>query len=227
MPAVSGRRASSPPLADRGEGGVAWTRTGSCACPGRAGASRRARRSCCRASGWGPTAWAGTPPAPRRYDGLLIAALPAPLGRQMMLNHLSELLRLPDGSTVLFGSEERAGAELVLHGSDHLTEFRLESGLPVWHYEVGGIAFEKRVVLPHMQNTVHVLYKLVKGAGTVRLKLRPTVHFRSHDAPVSAGHPFPYTLTAIADRYELVTADAALPHLRLHLNGERGAFTLE
>src|SRR6516162_2619516 len=64
----------------------------------------------------------------RRYHGLLIAALPARLGRQMMLNHLSELLRLPDGSTVLFGSEERLGNQLVLHGTDHLTEFRLESG---------------------------------------------------------------------------------------------------
>src|SRR6059058_3966451 len=91
----------------------------------------------------------------RRYHGLLIAALPAPLGRQMLLNHLSELLRLPDGTTVLFGGEETTEGSLALHGADHLREFRLEAGLPVWRYEVGGIAFEKRVLLPHMQNTVH------------------------------------------------------------------------
>ena len=36
----------------------------------------------------------------RRYHGLLIAALPAPLGRMMMLNHLGEQLRLPDGTDV-------------------------------------------------------------------------------------------------------------------------------
>ena len=163
----------------------------------------------------------------RRYHGLLIAALPAPLGRQMMLNHLSELLRLPDGSTVLFGGEERVGGGLTLHGTDHLTEFRLESGLPVWHYEVGGIAFERRVMLPHMQNTVHVHYRLVKGKGTIRLKLRPSVHFRSHDAPVSAGHPYPYRLGAINGRYELICVDTALPRLRLHLSGEQPAFTLD
>ena len=168
----------------------------------------------------------------RRYHGLLIAALSAPLGRQMMLNHLSELLRLPDGSTMLFGGEERAAVEatpgeLVLHGTDHLTEFRLDSGLPVWHYEVGGIAFEKRVLLPHMQNTVHVNYRLVKGQGTVRLKLRPSVHFRSHDAPVSTGHPYPYRLTALENRYELVCGDVALPRLRLYLFGEQTAFTLD
>src|SRR5436309_16087351 len=47
--------------------------------------------------------------ASRRYHGLLIAALPAPLGRQVMLNHLSELVRLPDDTTALLGGEERPG----------------------------------------------------------------------------------------------------------------------
>ena len=36
----------------------------------------------------------------RRYHGYLIAALPAPLGRMMMLNHLIEQVRLPDHRTV-------------------------------------------------------------------------------------------------------------------------------
>ena len=84
--------------------------------------------------------------ASRRYHSLLIAALPAPLGRRVMLNHLSELLRLADGTTILFGGEERAGGVLELHGADHLTEFRLEMGLPVWRYEVGGVVFEKSVL---------------------------------------------------------------------------------
>src|SRR5438874_7697270 len=78
--------------------------------------------------------------ASRRYHSLLIAALPAPLGRQVMLNHLSEMIRLPDGTTVLFGGEERAGGVLELYGADHLTEFRLEQGLPVWRYQVGDYA---------------------------------------------------------------------------------------
>src|SRR5919108_5662984 len=63
--------------------------------------------------------------ASRRYHGLLIAALPAPLGRRVMVNHLSELLRLPDGDSVLFGGEESAGG-LKLHGVDFLREFRLD-----------------------------------------------------------------------------------------------------
>jgi glycogen debranching enzyme len=45
----------------------------------------------------------------RRYHGLLIAALPNPLGRMMMLNGLSERLRLPDRRVLFTGAEELAG----------------------------------------------------------------------------------------------------------------------
>src|SRR6516165_4365927 len=120
--------------------------------------------------------------ASRRYHSLLIAALPAPLGRQVMLNHLSEMLRLPDGSTIYLGGEEREGRTLDLHGADYLTEFRLEKGLPIWRYEVGGFTLEKRILLPHLQNTVHIGYHLVSGNGVVRLKMRPALHFRAHEA---------------------------------------------
>src|ERR1022692_4180447 len=44
----------------------------------------------------------------RRYHGLLIAALPNPLGRMMMLNGLSERLRHPDHRVVYTGAEELA-----------------------------------------------------------------------------------------------------------------------
>ena len=46
--------------------------------------------------------------ATRRYHGLLVAALPNPLGRSMMFNHLSEQVRLPDGRVRRLGSAEQA-----------------------------------------------------------------------------------------------------------------------
>ena len=147
-------------------------------------------RTCAR-SGWSPTVWAATPPAPlrgaitRRYHGLLIAALPNPLGRMMMLNGLSERLRLPDRRVVYTGAEELAGITPEIHAAGS-TEFRLEAGLPVWRYEVDGFVLEKRLLLPYRQNTVHITYQLLSGNGTLRLGLRPAIHFRSHDAPVSA-----------------------------------------
>jgi predicted glycogen debranching enzyme len=165
--------------------------------------------------------------ASRRYHSLLIAALPAPLGRQNMLNHLTEFLRFPDGSTLRFGGEESpATTTLDLHGAEYLKSFRLEFGLPVWRYEAHGFALEKRVFLPHQQNTVYVNYRLVEGNGTVRLKLRPAVHFRPHDAPVSHEDLGPYSLTWQDDRFEL-SVPTNLPPLRLYLHGHRVAFTLE
>jgi predicted glycogen debranching enzyme len=164
--------------------------------------------------------------ATRRYHGLLVAALPAPLGRTVMFNHLSELIRFPDGTTLQFGAEERVGGVLQLHGADHLSAFWLEDGLPVWRYQAGGVAFEKRILLPHLQNTVFVHYRLADGEGTVRLKLRPSVHFRGHDAPVSEAHLQPYSLTAVEDRFEVFGPGPFCP-LRLYLYGERNSFTVD
>src|SRR5688572_18775295 len=121
----------------------------------------------------------------RRYHGALVAALPAPFGRMVMLNHVSEHVKLPDGRRVSLGGEERAGGALELHGAEHLREFRLESGLPVWLFQIGEWTLEKRLLLPYGQNTVHLRYALVTGEGRLRVDLQPSVHFRHHEAPVS------------------------------------------
>jgi predicted glycogen debranching enzyme len=163
----------------------------------------------------------------RRYHGLLVAALPAPWGRMMMLNHLSEQVRRPDGRTVRFGGQEWVGGRIELdEGVGHLAEFRLEQGLPVWRYDLDGAAIEKRVLLAHRLNTAYVTYRLAAGDGTIRLKLRPAVHFRFHDAPVNTPLAETYTLTAVNDLCEL-SAGPDLPHLRLLLHGQNRAFTIE
>src|SRR6201982_225577 len=58
----------------------------------------------------------------RRYHGLLIAALPAPLGRMVMWNHVSEFLRFGESDVISLGGEERAGGQLDLKGADWLQE---------------------------------------------------------------------------------------------------------
>src|SRR5437867_5580576 len=109
----------------------------------------------------------------RRYHGLLIAALPAPLGRVVMWSHVSEFLRFGSKDVVSLGGEERAGGQLDLHGADFLREFRLEDGLPVWTYHVRDLVLEKRVLLPHLQNTVYVEYRILEGTTRPQLELRP------------------------------------------------------
>ncbi len=161
----------------------------------------------------------------RRYHGLLVAALPAPLGRVVMLNHLAEHLRLPDGRKIALGGEERVGSSPELHGAEYLREFRLERGLPVWQFDLGGWTIEKRLLLPHQQNTVHITYTLVAGDGPVRLDLGPALHFRHHEAPVSLPLDHPYAVTVVDERYE-ITAEG-VPPLRLLVCGEGGALTIQ
>src|SRR2546430_2956302 len=113
----------------------------------------------------------------RRYHGLLIAALPAPLGRVVMWSHVSEFLRFRGDDVVSLGAEERAGGQLDLKSADYLTEFRLEDGLPIWTYHVRDVVVEKRVILPHLQNTVHVSYQGISGGRAPRIESRPAFHF--------------------------------------------------
>ena len=84
----------------------------------------------------------------RKYHGILIAALPAPLGRMVMWSHVSEFLRFADDDVVSLGAEERASGQLLLEGADYLREFRLEDGLPVWIYQVRDLVIEKTHFAP-------------------------------------------------------------------------------
>jgi predicted glycogen debranching enzyme len=162
----------------------------------------------------------------RRYHGLLVAALPAPHGRTVMLNHLMEQVRLPDGRTVRLGGEQRADGQLDIHGLEFFREFRLEFGLPVWRWQIDDWTLEKRILLLHEHNTTHINYRLIGGEGTLRLKLRLAVHFRPHDDKVATTFDSPYALTAIGDRYEIAD-ESDLPPLRFRLVGRRAAFTVE
>ena len=162
----------------------------------------------------------------RRYHGLLIAALPAPLGRMVMWSHVSEFLRFSDADVVSLGGEERAGGQLDLQGADFLREFRLEDGLPVWIYHVRDLVLEKRVILPHLQNTVHISYRILGGPTRPRLELRPAFHFRHHETPVDKSLPAAYKLTALGDRYEVASDRRGLPPFRMKLCGGASALTI-
>jgi predicted glycogen debranching enzyme len=163
--------------------------------------------------------------ATRRYHALLVASLPR-IGRVVTLNRIADQLRLASGEVVPLSGEERSMG-LELRSDEHLVEFRLELGLPVWIFDVGGVRVEKRVVLPYQQNTVHVIWRLVEGEGPVRLELRPGIHLRPHDAQV--GSPLPrYTLSATDRRYEIAAAASPdLPALRLEVLAHRQEFSLD
>src|SRR5207245_1038448 len=57
------------------------------------------------------------------------------------------------------------------------------------------LGFRKAGNSSHLQNTVHVTYRILKGASRPRLELRPAFHFRHHEIPVNKGTAGPYKLT--------------------------------
>jgi predicted glycogen debranching enzyme len=162
----------------------------------------------------------------RRYHGLLVASLPAPVGRLVMLNHLLERVRLPGRGAIWLGDEDEVAGTNAPDRGEHLAEFRLELGLPVWIYRIDGCTIEKRVLMPYAQNTVHVTYTVLEGDGTARFNLRPSVQYRGYETPVDQPLAQTYTISATGSRYEL-SAGGDLPVLRLMLAGERAALTLD
>src|SRR5581483_1686053 len=163
----------------------------------------------------------------RRYHGMLVANFPPPLGRMVMLSHFGEELELPDETLIDFSGEEISEDHIDLRVAAFLSEFRLEEGLPMWRYEINGYVLEKRLLMPHLQNTVHVSYKLVSGEGPIRLRLRPSMHFRAHESAVNEPLPRPYQVGAIGDRYEISSHDSKIPALKFSLHGPQTGFVLD
>jgi predicted glycogen debranching enzyme len=165
----------------------------------------------------------------RRYHGLLVAALSAPIGRMVVFNHITESLRF--GASELISLGDKEGHRHSGPGEPEvLTAFRLEAGLPVWRFEFRGVVIEKRVLLLHRQNTVHVIYRLLQceGAERHRMELRPALEFRHQTAAVDEAIPGAYQVLKLEDRYE-ISAPAApwLPPLRLRAHAGSVAFRLE
>jgi len=109
----------------------------------------------------------------RRFHGQLIAALPAPLGRLMMFNHIEEVIQGPGICYRLSGDEHGDAKEVAYPEAGFLQELVLEEGLPVWRFTKDGIRLEKRVLMPHLQNTTYIIYRLLEGPAGLTLRLRP------------------------------------------------------
>lgn len=161
----------------------------------------------------------------RRFHGLLVSAMPAPLGRVMMLPHVAERLRFEDGTIAWMGAPGEPGP-LRDSTAAHLVDFRLDGGIPTWRYTLHGCTIERTLVMPHGHNTVHLRYTVIDGTPPVRLDLRPLVGVRLHEAPVDSVPLEGYSLVATGKRIEVHNAND-LPVLRLVLHAGYGVFTVD
>jgi predicted glycogen debranching enzyme len=163
--------------------------------------------------------------ATRRFHGLLIAALPPPLGRTMVIAHVSETVRLADGRAAQLGAQPGPPAHGVPLPSATLVAFRLELGLPVWRYEFEGVVIERRLWMAHRQNTVFASYRLAAGTSPVAIEVEPWIHFRPHDGALDLPNGGPYALTVVDDRYEV--SSEGYPTLRMRVDRDASTFTID
>jgi predicted glycogen debranching enzyme len=158
----------------------------------------------------------------RRYHGVLIAALPNPAGRVMMLNYVGEQVKFGDGTRADLGWAEPT---FSIGNALPLIAFRLELGLPVWTFGDPRVTIERRLFVAYRHNTVAVTYRLLAG-DPVRLELRPALHFRGHDDFVSMALPSAYELRAFGSQIE-VAAPAPYPPLRFRIEAPKTSFVVE
>lgn len=157
----------------------------------------------------------------RKYHGLLVAALPAPLGRTIMLSYLYDFVRLADGENRILTQQEFAGEESDFSKLvPYLKEFRTNLGLPRWLYEVQGSYLEKSLFMAHLQNTVLVTYHYLEGDKNLELHIHPYFNMRHHELTVRTDPPSHFDLHAEGDRYEFMNTDSPFPPVRFKVRGD-------
>lgn len=180
--------------------------------------------------GYSASSIAGVPS--RRYHGILVAALPPPYGRTIMLNHMAESVQVGSEKPIVLSHDEWSSESHEGEiRTEFMTDFVLEGGLPRWHFQLDSALVEKRILMPHLQNTVQVTYTVQKARLPVRLRLRPSFHVRHHEAPVDPSFNQAYRLTVDRDRIEIEGPKSDLS-VRLYLYGpgnygQEAAFMLD
>ena len=158
------------------------------------------------------------PPLPR----LLIAALAgAARAHDDARRTWRRPLVLPDGATVQLG-----GASTVPHGRSGPVPLATRCGVPARERAAGvalrvsaASSIEKRMSMPHLQNTVHVSYELL-GRGRRPPRARALVHFRPHDGRARRTRRWaPTRSRSMDDRYE-VTRRRLSAAPRMHVDGD-------
>jgi len=119
----------------------------------------------------------------RRYHGLLVAATKPPLGRAVLLSRLDETL-IVDGERFELSSNQYPGT-VNPEGFRYLKNFRLEP-FPIWTFEVQGIEIEKKIFMPHGQNTTVISWSVKRSKKrNLSLEVRPLIAFRDYHQHLS------------------------------------------
>ncbi|GCE10715.1 amylo-alpha-1,6-glucosidase [Tengunoibacter tsumagoiensis] len=104
----------------------------------------------------------------RKHHGLLVAKWAQATRPQLLLAKLDEEVFF-DQRTYYLGTNEYQNGALSPAGFVHLESFRLENGLPIFLYHLGGcdgILLEKRIWMERGCNTTYIQYRVLRTTRT-------------------------------------------------------------
>ncbi|WHH60473.1 amylo-alpha-1,6-glucosidase [Petroclostridium sp. X23] len=112
----------------------------------------------------------------RRYHGLLVASLKAPVQRHLILSKLDESIHVDGKSYNLYTNQT---PDHIGDGYLHLQRFAID-GIPAFIYNVEDIFIEKKICMVYEENTVIVRYKILSSNRDCKLKVAPLINFRDY-----------------------------------------------
>ena len=152
----------------------------------------------------------------RRYHGLLVAAIKAPIERFVLLAKL-EVTALVGGLTYELSTNDYP--EAVHPRGYKLLESFAARPYPTWRWRLGDTVLEQTLCMGADEDTTHVRFRVVDGKQTVTLQVRPMCTSR-HYHTLTTRHTMPAPQAdAKGDTIELRWSDDR-PIWRLSHNGD-------
>ncbi len=157
----------------------------------------------------------------RSYHGLLMAALHPPHGRTMLLSRLDETV-VYQGNEFPLAANRWTGGAVEPQGYLYIERFHLEGTTPVWTFALGDALVEKRVFLEQGANTTYILYRVVRAASPMNLRIKVIVDFAPEHAVTSAGE-LQFQITPVANGMKIEAGKGAIP---FYVLSNRGSFQM-
>lgn len=115
----------------------------------------------------------------RRQHGIFVAALPAPLGRHVIMTHADTTITVgADRRTYRLSTHQFPGVAPT-PGYRHLQRFSIDP-VPRWVFQLGGHVFERALCFVRGKNALIMAFTW-RGKGLAMLQLRPLMPLRPAD----------------------------------------------
>ena len=121
----------------------------------------------------------------RRYHGLLVAATVPPAERMALLSKLDETI-IAGGERFELGTNNY-GQAIHPKGYQYLTGFT-KKFFPEFIYEAEGIKLKKTIAMIHGENTVVIIYDVLKAGRNFILELLPLLSVRGYHSMMHANN---------------------------------------